>query len=723
MNFVERKREDVSLFNINKIFQSDVRQLLMASVKGRVFIEDDQQRLMGCFPMDRYDVKQGTSSFESSPALEDGKNFKEQLPGLVQKHPYYGIFPVVDQTGKITKFITAREEMWGEDMLVSLGKLAYLADKGVDIGFYFTSASVKRVALWGCNKLSLTLALELKKYAELVVLGIFDSIKNKPYIKEDILNYPVDITFVESMNDTKAVEPEMLLICDWTMRQAGKVIDFTRIEYVPHLLKSEDFYLAMNRSMFCRVQEELADKGVPYYSVRIPTEDDLDIKEKKNDKLTEKMRFEYFAKETGYPLESKELMDFNSARQALTKAVIKRDGGVYFQDYSSRDFNFIGGKRFLPNLPAKTGPRIFLVGACLVSALFSKDDQTLAYFLQELVKEKGENYVVVPLGIPNDADRYYFHEALCRENPVQGDIAVLLDQTFRCSDFDIDSLSVFKEVLTKYGQNFYYDFPVHFGKDMAKVLARFIYTNCVCSKIPPVRLNTKKDAFISKRTEGENNSKRLTALPFSGNVQLEKYKKWLETQKVHHKPIVGAIVMNCNPFTLGHKYLIETAKSQVDFLYIFVVEEDKSIFAFKDRLKMVELGTSHLKNIKVLPYGSFIISSLTFSSYFEKANLKGNTVDTTLDVETFARQIAPCLDITVRFVGEEPLDPVTWQYNQSMKNILPQYGIELREIPRKEEGGEVISASRVRGYLQEKKWDELAKIVPNTTYEYLKNME
>ena len=34
---------------------------------------------------------------------------------------------------------------------------------------------------------------------------------------------------------------------------------------------------------------------------------------------------------------------------------------------------------------------------------------------------------------------------------------------------------------------------------------------------------------------------------------------------------VGAIVMNCNPFTMGHRYLIETAASQVDRLYVFVL--------------------------------------------------------------------------------------------------------------------------------------------------------
>lgn len=178
--------------------------------------------------------------------------------------------------------------------------------------------------------------------------------------------------------------------------------------------------------------------------------------------------------------------------------------------------------------------------------------------------------------------------------------------------------------------------------------------------------------------------------------------------------------MNCNPFTLGHQYLIEYAASQVDYLYIFVVEEDKSFFLFKDRLELVKKGTGHLDNVKVLPSGKFIISSNTFSEYFDKANLKGTQIDTSLDVETFATQIAPTLDISVRFVGQEPLDPITNQYNMSMKELLPKYGIELREIPRKESGNSVISASRVRRYLKEKRWNEIKEIVPITTYEFLK---
>ena len=63
--------------------------------------------------------------------------------------------------------------------------------------------------------------------------------------------------------------------------------------------------------------------------------------------------------------------------------------------------------------------------------------------------------------------------------------------------------------------------------------------------------------------------------------------------------------MNCNPFTLGHRYLIEQASEKVDHLYVFVVEEDKSFFPFSDRIGLVKKGTADLKNITVKPSGKY----------------------------------------------------------------------------------------------------------------------
>ena len=180
--------------------------------------------------------------------------------------------------------------------------------------------------------------------------------------------------------------------------------------------------------------------------------------------------------------------------------------------------------------------------------------------------------------------------------------------------------------------------------------------------------------------------------------------------------------MNCNPFTYGHQYLIEYAASQVDWLYIFVVEENRSFFTFEDRLEMVKKGTAHLPNVIVVPSGRFVLSYETMPIYFEKAEKQEVEVDARLDLEIFARHIAPGLHITKRFVGEEPMDKVTNQYNEQMREIFERFDLELEVIPRKEMDGEVISASRVRAFMKDGRWEDVKALVPKTSFEKMQKI-
>ena len=178
---------------------------------------------------------------------------------------------------------------------------------------------------------------------------------------------------------------------------------------------------------------------------------------------------------------------------------------------------------------------------------------------------------------------------------------------------------------------------------------------------------------------------------------------------------VGAAVMNCNPFTKGHRYLIETASKQVDSLYVFVVSEDLSRFRFEDRLRMVKLGTADLENVTVLPSGEYMISRGTFPTYFLKDSMNAESVYAELDLTLFAEKIAPALNISRRFVGTEPYCPVTNDYNEIMKRLLPSRSVAVTEIERT--GG--ISASRVREALDRNDIKALDELVPESTLQYL----
>lgn len=181
----------------------------------------------------------------------------------------------------------------------------------------------------------------------------------------------------------------------------------------------------------------------------------------------------------------------------------------------------------------------------------------------------------------------------------------------------------------------------------------------------------------------------------------------------------GAIVMNCNPYTKGHDYLINEARKNVDWLYVFVVEEDKSFFPFTDRYNLVKANTSNYDNVIVIPSGRLILSADTLPTYFIKELHQEARVDASQDLELFGLGIAPVFNIKTRFVGEEPIDRVTNQYNDAMKKILPQYGVKLVEISRMSNDDGIISASKVRKELGNKNWDVIKKMVPEVTYKYL----
>ena len=196
---------------------------------------------------------------------------------------------------------------------------------------------------------------------------------------------------------------------------------------------------------------------------------------------------------------------------------------------------------------------------------------------------------------------------------------------------------------------------------------------------------------------------------------------FLKTLPEDHRPgTVGACVMNCNPFTLGHRHLIETASNECDRVYVFVLSEDQSRFPAKDRLELVRRGVADLKNVTVLPTGPYLISSATFPTYFLKDREKAGTVQCLLDIEIFTTYFAPRFSITRRYVAEEPLSPMTGQYNEALKAHLPAKGIRLIEIPRLEKEGIPISASAVRAHLDKEDWGAIQKLVPPTTYHYLK---
>ena len=186
--------------------------------------------------------------------------------------------------------------------------------------------------------------------------------------------------------------------------------------------------------------------------------------------------------------------------------------------------------------------------------------------------------------------------------------------------------------------------------------------------------------------------------------------------------VSAAVVMNANPFTLGHQYLAETAAAACDTLHLFVVSEDASLVPAAVRKELVQAGTRHLSNVILHDCGPYMISAATFPSYFLKDSETVIESQARLDISVFAA-IAEKLRITARFVGEEPASQVTGIYNRVMAEELPRRGIECRIIPRKEADGRIISASTARQALQHGDTEAFRRMVPETTWKWFRSPE
>lgn len=212
----------------------------------------------------------------------------------------------------------------------------------------------------------------------------------------------------------------------------------------------------------------------------------------------------------------------------------------------------------------------------------------------------------------------------------------------------------------------------------------------------------------------ENRARGFTK--FLQTIRDETYAEAMEKGKS-----VGAVVANCNPFTKGHRYLLEQALMQCDYLHLFVLSDERSRFSAKERYEMVKEGIQGLDRVILHRTQDYMISAATFPTYFFKEKSEGQRANCNLDLELFGARIAPELGITKRFVGSEPYCSVTKGYNEAMKKVLPAYGIKVVEIERMSESGVPVSASEVRSCLDKEEYGRIRELVPESVFAYLKS--
>jgi len=188
---------------------------------------------------------------------------------------------------------------------------------------------------------------------------------------------------------------------------------------------------------------------------------------------------------------------------------------------------------------------------------------------------------------------------------------------------------------------------------------------------------------------------------------------------------IGGIVLNANPFTLGHRYLVEQAAAACEWLHVFVVGEDASYFSYADRIALVAAGVKGIDNLTLHAGSDYIISRATFPGYFLRDEATVARSWAAIDLLVFREYIAPALAITHRFVGTEPFDAVTDTYNAEMQHWLQEAAraappVIVVEVPRATVRDVPISASEVRRRLTHGDLAGVDELVPPTTLEFLK---
>lgn len=235
----------------------------------------------------------------------------------------------------------------------------------------------------------------------------------------------------------------------------------------------------------------------------------------------------------------------------------------------------------------------------------------------------------------------------------------------------------------------------------------------------------KEDLFLYTRAKNKHFFKdcgfmvveeikdEIVLMQNNNNFQL--YKQSLKAYKKSF-PKVASIVMNANPFTLGHQFLVNEAAKNCDWVHVFVVKENLSFFSYEDRLFLIKQGLKHLDNITIHKGSDYIISCATFPTYFLKESENINSLYSKLDANLFANHIAKQLDITYRYVANEPNCALTNEYNYQLKKT----SLKVKQIERLMVDDMVISASKVRELLKKQDFENIKKLVPTSTYEFLK---
>ncbi len=368
---------------------------------------------------------------------------------------------------------------------------------------------------------------------------------------------------------------------------------------------------------------------------------------------------------------------------------------MHLKDMQSRYINVRFGERVTVDQPAEYERTIYFFGPCLVIGNYVADEYTIESRLQKMLNERGIPVRVVNCGCwgGNVANVSRISSTAFKKGDIMVALMEDLDQSAGpFKTVDLWEVAEENEIPTEWMLDNLYHVNHHVTEIYAeaifrKLLAEGMLEGCKAESQALVPSRDIIDQFYIKKY-------------FSG-VDLGAYKT------------AACCVVNGNPFTNGHKALIERAAAENEHVYLLIVREDASLFSFAERFTMAVEALKHLPNVTVVPSGMFIGNVTIFPAYYARMEIGDVEHQAQDHIRAFAT-VAKALHATRRYMGEEPTDTITNLINENCVRMLPELGIETVIVPRVKFGGDYVTGSKVRK-LAETCDPSIADLVPETT--------
>lgn len=390
---------------------------------------------------------------------------------------------------------------------------------------------------------------------------------------------------------------------------------------------------------------------------------------------------------------------------------VVRHNGIYnyLLDCECQYINVSHGVRLTEFVPESWKKEIHIFGPCIAQGLCVTDKYTVESYLQKKLNRKHKNtYKLFNHGAATHTPYGSFCNDFLAAMDVDfhsGDTVIIFD-AFTPHIFDLlrdRGVPIIQDNKMFDGTaNYFLNSTYHCNHLANHRYADLIYKGLdVLGMLNWDMASTTVDSFYKSRDVDFSFRDDW----FLNNRELLDYVEYVKKLRLPNAENLklGAICTQANPFTKGHLALAQKASTELDHVYIFVVQDSLMALPFLDRMDIVNDAVKGLPNVTVLSCGSFMSSYRTFPDYFTVAKYreKFDLTNVIIDTKIFASLFCKALGITYRYLGEEPQDPYTSKLVDHFFEMLPKYGITPVLMERVSVGDCPISASTVRRLVKE----------------------